>query len=47
MSDFKFPNQNELTDEQQRILNEKNQVAIFGRAGTGKTIISIYRHIKN
>ena len=47
MSDFKFPNQNELTDEQQRILNEKNQVAIFSGAGTGKTIVSIYRHIEN
>ena len=47
MSNFKFPNQNELTKEQQRILNEKNQVAIFGGAGTGKTIVSIHRHIEN
>ena len=47
MSNFKFPNQKQLTDEQQTILNEENQVAIFGGAGTGKTIVSIYRHIKN
>ena len=47
MSNFKFPNQNELTKEQQTILNEENQVAIFGGAGTGKTIVSIHRHIKN
>ena len=47
MSNFKFPNQTELTKEQQTILNEKNQVAIFGGAGTGKTIVSIHRHIKN
>ena len=47
MSNFKFPNQKQLTDEQQTILNEENQVAIFGGAGTGKTIVSIHRHIEN
>ena len=47
MSNFKFPNQKQLTKEQQRILNEKNPVAIFGGAGTGKTIVSIHRHIEN
>jgi len=47
MNNIQLPPQNRLTIEQQLILNEKNSVGIFGGAGTGKTIISIHRHIEN
>ena len=47
MNNIQLPSQNRLTIEQQLILNEKNSVGIFGGAGTGKTIISIHRHIEN
>jgi hypothetical protein len=47
MNHLQFPSQSKLTVEQQLILNEKSPVSIFGSAGTGKTIVSIYRHIEN
>jgi len=42
-----LPKINELTDEQQRILDIEEPIAIYGGAGTGKTILSIWKHILN
>ena len=44
---FELPKITDLTIEQQVILYEDNPVAIFGGAGTGKTVVSIYRHLDN
>lgn len=44
---IKLPIVGELTQQQQDILNEKGAVSISGGAGTGKTILSIWKHILN
>jgi superfamily I DNA/RNA helicase len=47
MKKLQLPIYTKLTLEQQQILDEIQSVGVYGGAGTGKTIISIYRHIYN
>ena len=44
---FKLPSIAELTIAQQSALNEPNAIAISGGPGTGKSMVSLWRHIRN
>ncbi len=44
---FKLPAINDLTIGQQAALNETNAIAISGGPGTGKSVVSLWRHIRN
>lgn len=44
---FKLPAITELTIGQQAALNEPNAIAISGGPGTGKSVVSLWRHIRN
>jgi len=44
---FKLPQIVELTEDQQMALDEVNPIAISGGAGTGKTVVSLWRHSQN
>lgn len=44
---FKLPSLNELTPAQQAALNEPGSISIFGGPGTGKSVVALYRHIRN
>lgn len=44
---FRLPALTELTISQQAALEETGQVAISGGPGTGKSVVSLYRHITN
>lgn len=44
---FRLPAITQLTISQQAALNETRQVAISGGPGTGKSVVSLYRHINN
>lgn len=44
---FKLPKITELTIAQQAALSESNAIAISGGPGTGKSIVSLWRHIRN
>ena len=44
---FGLPPVTALTLEQQAALNETDQIAISGGPGTGKSVVSMYRHISN
>jgi len=44
---FKLPIYAELTDPQKAVLDEPNAVAITGGPGTGKSVVSLWRHIRN
>ena len=44
---FKLPLITDLTIGQQAALNEPNAVAISGGPGTGKSVVSLWRHIRN
>lgn len=44
---FKLPPITELTIGQQAALNESNAIAISGGPGTGKSVVSLWRHIRN
>lgn len=44
---FRLPAITQLTISQQAALNEPGQVAISGGPGTGKSVVSLYRHINN
>ncbi len=44
---FKLPKITELTIGQQAALNEPNAIAISGGPGTGKSVVSLWRHIRN
>jgi len=44
---IRLPEIEELTEEQIKILDIKEPIAVLGGAGTGKTIISIWKHIFN
>ncbi len=44
---FKLPKITELTTSQQAALNEPNPIAISGGPGTGKSVVSLWRHIRN
>ncbi|MEA2017159.1 MAG: 3'-5' exonuclease [Campylobacterota bacterium] len=42
---FKLPQITDLTPEQQSALSEADPIALSGGAGTGKTVVSIWRHL--
>jgi len=44
---FKLPKVTELTLHQQMAIDETKPIALSGAAGTGKTVVSLYRHIGN
>jgi len=44
---FKLPPITDLTIGQQAALNEPNAIAISGGPGTGKSVVSLWRHIRN
>jgi len=44
---FQLPLITDLTEEQQMALDEIEPIAISGGAGTGKTVVSLWRHIQN
>ena len=44
---FRLPTITQLTLPQQSALNETEQVALSGGPGTGKSVVSIYRHLNN
>lgn len=44
---FKLPKITDLTIGQQSTLNEPNAIAITGGPGTGKSVVSLWRHIRN
>ncbi len=44
---FKLPQITELTPDQQSALNETKQIALSGGPGTGKSVVSLWRHISN
>ncbi|MBS1685366.1 MAG: DUF2075 domain-containing protein [Bacteroidetes bacterium] len=44
---FRLPDYTELTTGQQAALNEPNAIAISGGPGTGKSVVSLWRHIRN
>ena len=49
MSDFffKLPLVTDLTEDQQMALDETKPIALSGGAGTGKTVVSLWRHLQN
>ncbi|MBK9460101.1 MAG: ATP-binding domain-containing protein [Chitinophagales bacterium] len=44
---FELPKINDLTIGQQAALNEPNAIAISGGPGTGKSVVALWRHIRN
>lgn len=44
---FRFPALNDLTIPQQAALNEPEPVALSGTPGTGKSVVGLYRHMRN
>ena len=44
---FRLPQITELTISQQAALNETKQIALSGGPGTGKSVVSLWRHISN
>lgn len=44
---FNLPQITQLTISQQAALNETNQIALSGGPGTGKSVVSLWRHISN
>ena len=44
---FKLPSITDLTIGQQSALNEPKAIAISGGPGTGKSVVSLWRHIRN
>lgn len=44
---FRLPNFNELNELQNQAVIDENAIALSGGAGTGKSVVSIYRHILN
>jgi hypothetical protein len=44
---FSMPKITDLTIEQQAALYEESPIALSGGAGTGKSLVSLYRHINN
>lgn len=43
---FKLPQITDLTPEQQIALSETDPIALSGGAGTGKTVVSLWRHLQ-
>jgi DNA helicase IV len=44
---FRLPVITDLTVQQQAVLNEPNAIAVSGGPGTGKSVVSLWRHIQN
>lgn len=44
---FQLPVITDLTPDQQTVLNHPNAVAVSGGPGTGKSVIGLWRHIRN
>ncbi len=44
---FRLPNINQLTIPQQAAVNETRSIKIVGGPGTGKSVVSLWRHIRN
>ena len=44
---FYLPIDRELTPDQQRAINEINPLALSGGPGTGKSVVGLWRHIRN
>lgn len=44
---FNLPREEDLTIGQQIALEEPNPIAISGGPGTGKSVVSLWRHIRN
>ena len=44
---FRLPAITQLTIPQQAALNEPKQIALSGGPGTGKSVVSLWRHISN
>jgi len=44
---FRLPKITDLTMEQQMALDEVNPIALSGQAGSGKTVVSLWRHLRN
>src|SRR5208283_881452 len=44
---FRLPSLLELTISQQSAINESKPIALSGGPGTGKSVVSIYRHLNN
>ena len=44
---FNLPQITDLTTVQQVALDEPNPIAISGGPGTGKSVVSLWRHISN
>jgi len=44
---FRLPKFTELTIEQRAVLNETRSIAISGGPGTGKSVVALWRHIRN
>lgn len=44
---FRLPAITQLTIPQQSAVNEPNQIALSGGPGTGKSVVSLWRHIRN
>lgn len=44
---FRLPAITQLTIPQQAAVNEPNQIALSGGPGTGKSVVSLWRHIRN
>ena len=44
---FRLPVITDLTVEQQTVLNEPRPIAVSGGPGTGKSVVSLWRHIRN
>ena len=44
---FQLPLITDLTIDQQAVLNEPNAIAVSGGPGTGKSVVGLWRHIRN
>ena len=44
---FELPDITQLTTPQQAVLNHPGSVSVYGGPGTGKSITSLWRHIRN
>ena len=42
---FSLPPEGDLTIDQRSALNEPNPIALSGGPGTGKSVVSLYRHL--
>lgn len=44
---FNLPIFDDLTPDQKRAVNETRQIALGGGPGTGKSVVCLWRHIRN